>query len=76
MIKELKKKNLSCKLLPLLKKQLKNQRLRLNVLSQEKINQVPLSILTKVQPSNGEQKSDLEVTLDGMSVVTLVVFSW
>ena len=75
MIKELKKKNLSCKLLPLLKKQLKNQRLRLNVLTQEKINQLPLSILvssevdkkmlclgTKVQPSNGEQKSDLEVT--------------
>ena len=61
-------------------------------LTQEKINQVPLSILlsseddknknvvsedkTEVQPSNSEQKSDLEVTLDDMSIVILVVFSW
>ena len=90
MIKELKKKNLSCKLLPLLKKQLKNQRLRLNVLTQEKINQVPLSILvssevdknknvvsedkTEVQSSNSEQKSDLEVYCDITSSCASSVF--
>ena len=58
-------------------------------LTQEKINYVPLSILVssevdkkkccvwiEVQPSNREQKSELEVTLDDMSFVTLVVFSW
>ena len=83
---------MSCKLIKKKKKQLENQRLRLNVLTQEKINQVPLSILVssevdknknvvsedkkEVQPSNSEQKSDLEVTLDDKSVVTLVVFIW
>ena len=61
-------------------------------LTQEKKKQVPLSILvssevdknknvvsedkTEVQSSNSEQKSDLEVTLDDMSIVILVVFSW